>query len=98
MTRSELEACFLHLIDQWDLPRPQMNINVKGYEVDCCWPEKKLSVELVVFANHGSPLAFERDRLPDRALQLAGWTVIRITDLQLAEPAEIRRDLEKRLA
>jgi very-short-patch-repair endonuclease len=99
MTRSEVEALFLHLIDEWALPRPQMNISINGYEVDCVWIEQRLIVELDVYATHGSRQAFETDRLRDRALQLAGWTVIRVTDRQLAaEPAEVRRDLEKLLA
>ena len=99
ITRSELEARFLHLIDEWGLPRPQMNISVKGYEVDCVWPEHGLIVELDVYATHGSPQAFEIDRLRDRTLQLAGWTVLRVTDLQLTgDPRAVRRDLEKRLA
>ena len=99
MTRSELEARFLHLIDEWNLPRPQMNISVEGYEVDAVWRTERVIVELDVYATHGSPQAFERDRRRDRALQLAGWTVVRITDLQLAsEPAVIRRDLRRLLA
>lgn len=97
-TRSELEARFLHLIDEWGLPRPQTNISIDGHEVDCAWPSKRLIVELDVYATHGSPRAFERDRLRDRVLQLAGWTVIRITDLQLdTDPAAVRRDLSARL-
>ena len=99
MTRSELEALFLDLIDKWDLPRPRMNFSISGYEVDCAWVKQRLIVELDVYATHGSRQAFERDRLRDRALQLAGWTVIRVTDLQLAtDPAGVRRDLVKRLA
>ena len=62
MTRSELEARFVHLIDRWGLPRPQTNISVNGYEVDCVWPGHRLIVELDVYATHGSPRAFKRPR------------------------------------
>jgi hypothetical protein len=94
MTRSDLEACFLHLIDRWGLPRPRMNISILGFEVDCVWPEQRLIVELDGFGTHGSRSAFERDRRRDRALEAAGWTVVRITATQLAEePGALRADL-----
>ena len=98
MTRSELEASFLYLIDEWDLPRPQTNLTVLGFEVDCLWPEHRLIVELDAFETHGSNASFERDRKRDRALQAAGLTVIRVTARQLVdEPAAIRADLARLL-
>ena len=98
MTRSELEASFLYLIDEWDLPRPQTNLTVLGFEVDCLWPEHRLIVELDVFETHGSNASFERDRKRDRALQAAGLTVIRVTARQLTdEPTAIRADLARLL-
>lgn len=96
MTRSELEARFLYLIDEWNLPRPQMNVTVLGFEVDCIWPEQRLIVELDIFETHGSTDAFERDRRKDRVLRTAGLTVIRITARQLDEEmAAIRADLAR---
>jgi very-short-patch-repair endonuclease len=98
MTRSELEARFLYLIDEWELPRPKMNLAVLGYEVDCVWPEQKLIVELDVFETHGSRFAFERDRRRDRKLKLAHWEVIRITAVQLVEePDAVRADVARLL-
>ena len=44
-TRSDLEAEFLSLIDEWDMPRPLVNPNVAGHEVDFAWPEQRVSVE-----------------------------------------------------
>ena len=99
MTRSELEARFLYLIDEWDLPRPRTNVTVLGFEVDCVWPDRRVIVELDAFGTHGSSEAFERDRRRDRVLRAAGWTVIRITGRQLdEEPTAIRADLGQLVA
>ena len=99
MTRSEVEARFLYLLDAWGLPRPRMNLVICGFEVDCVWPDRRLVVELDAFGTHGSSAAFERDRKRDRVLQAAGWTVIRITATQLAEEASaIRCDLARLLS
>lgn len=91
-TRSDLEAHFLSLIDSWGLPRPDINTNIAGHEVDTAWRDKRIIVELDTFETHGSSFAFERDRRRDRALQAAGWTVIRVTGEQLEERA-LRADL-----
>ena len=98
MTRSELEARFLAAVLDWEIPRPQMNLNVLGYEADCVWPKQRVIVELDAFETHGSTFAFERDRERDRRLQAAGWVVIRVTAAQLAsQPDAVRRDLTRLL-
>jgi very-short-patch-repair endonuclease len=50
-------------------------------EADCAW----LAERLDGFATHATRAAFERDRSRDRALQAAGWRVVRITWRQLDE-------------
>jgi very-short-patch-repair endonuclease len=47
------------------------------------WPDQRLIVECDGFAAHGTRKAFEEYRARDRALQVAGWRVIRITWRQL---------------
>ena len=97
-TRSDLEARFLALVAGWGLPRPVANAVIEGNEVDCVWWAERVIVELDVYATQGDPLAFERDRVRDRALQAAGWTVVRITARQLdEEPHRVRADLERLL-
>jgi very-short-patch-repair endonuclease len=49
-------------------------------EVDFCWPELRLAVEIDSWKYHGTRTAHRRDRRRSTALQLAGWTVIRFTD------------------
>lgn len=99
-TRSDLEARFVELARASGLPRPEINGLVdlpdRRVEADLVWRAQRLVVELDVFATHGSTFAFERDRARDRALQAAGWTVIRVTDRQLiGERAAIVADLRR---
>lgn len=88
--RSELERRFARLCEEADLPPPALNVTVAGFEVDAYWPRGRLIVELDGFAYHRSRAAFERDRLRDADLQLAGYRVLRITARRLdREPAAI---------
>jgi predicted transcriptional regulator of viral defense system len=99
LTRHHLELRFLGFLDTAGLPRPQINEVVdvwpKPREVDCLWREQRLVAELDGFATHGTRSAFEEDRARDRALQVAGYRVVRITwrqlhDEHLALAAELR--------
>jgi hypothetical protein len=80
---SLLERRFLALVAAHDLPRPQINPDSGQGELDARWPEHRLIVECDGFATHGTRKAFEEDRAKDRALQVAGWRVVRITWRQL---------------
>jgi hypothetical protein len=87
--RSVLERRFLALLDDHGLPRPRMNrVGAEG-ELDARWPEQRLIVECDGFASHGTRKAFEADRARDRALQVAGWRVVRITWRQLTNDADV---------
>jgi very-short-patch-repair endonuclease len=82
-TRSELEAAFVDLCDRYGLPRPVMNAQIHGYEVDAYWPEHRLVVELDSWTHHGTRAAFERDRKRDADLHAAGITTVRFTHEQV---------------
>src|SRR3954468_526875 len=88
VTRSWLERRFLSLVDAHCLPRPRMNRGGDHGELDATWHDQKLIAELDGFAVHGTRRAFEDDRARDRALQVAGWRVVRITWLQLRDDAD----------
>ena len=107
LTRSELEDRFLAFLDAHGLPRPEVNVHVETaagwFEVDCLWRRRRVIVELDGYATHGTRAAFERDRARDRALQAAGWRVIRVTWRQLHETptlvaAELRAMIEPTLS
>jgi predicted transcriptional regulator of viral defense system len=82
-TRSPLERRFLAFCGKHDLPRPQVNVVVAGYEVDAHWPAAKLVAELDSVTYHHTRAAFERDRAKDIQLQLDGQRVIRVTDRRI---------------
>jgi hypothetical protein len=93
-TRSDLERDFLAFCHAHGLPTPATNTLIEGYEVDAHFPGTTLIVELDGRTTHTTPHAFERDRKRDRALAVAGYTVIRITDRQLtSEPESVAGDL-----
>jgi hypothetical protein len=92
-TRSGLERRFLALIRSAGLPPPSMNFNVAGFEVDAYWEAERFAVELDVFETHGTRAAFERDRLRDEELKLAGVETVRVTGSRLDR--EPRRVIER---
>jgi very-short-patch-repair endonuclease len=58
--------------------------------VDAFWADGRLVVELDSRAFHGTRAAFERDRVRDATLQVAGHRVLRVTDRRLeTEPAAV---------
>jgi len=103
LTRSELEERFLALVSDHGLPQPLVNAGLfaggRWYEADSLWREQRLVVELDGRAVHATRSAFERDRARDRALQVAGWRVVRVTWRQLdSEPEAVVADLRRLLA
>jgi very-short-patch-repair endonuclease len=89
-TSNDFERDFLFLVDEESLGHPIVNGWVLGYQVDFHWPDAKLIVETDGRAAHATPIAFERDRERDLAMELAGWHVLRISHRQLrAQPTRI---------
>jgi very-short-patch-repair endonuclease len=83
LTRSELERAFLAFLDRAGLPRPRMNAQVEGAEVDAYWRRARLIVELDGWAFHKTRAAFERDRGKRTALRAKGYEVTELTHHQL---------------
>jgi hypothetical protein len=89
-TRSDLERRFLALVLAAGLPRPLTNFVELGFELDVYWPPQRFAVELDVFETHGTRAAFERDRLRQEELKLAGIEMTRVTDKRLErEPRQV---------
>jgi predicted transcriptional regulator of viral defense system len=88
-TRGELERRFRALCRRAGLPRPHSNVTVADVdhhprEVDFFFPDHRLIVEVDGWGDHGTRVAFERDRAKDAALVAAGHTVLRFTKRQIA--------------
>jgi very-short-patch-repair endonuclease len=67
-----------------------MNFNVGGFELDAFWVAERFAVELDVYETHGGRAAFERDRLRQEELKLAGVEMIRVTGARLdREPQRV---------
>ena len=71
-TRSGFERRFLAALADWDLPLPETNQLVAGWEVDCLWRDRDLVVELDSAHTHLNHASFESDRRKDEALDAAG--------------------------
>jgi very-short-patch-repair endonuclease len=87
-TRSTLEDAFLALCDGAKIGRPAVNATIQGLEVDFHWPDVRLIVETDSHRHHGTRAAFERDRVRDQQLTVAGWRVVRFTHRQVLRTPE----------
>jgi very-short-patch-repair endonuclease len=96
-TRSGFERRFLAALRAWELPLPETNQIVAGWEVDCLWRDRGLVVELDSAHTHLNHASFESDRRKDEALADAGLNVRRITDVRLATRRHEVRALMTRL-
>jgi very-short-patch-repair endonuclease len=96
--RSKLEERFAPYLRRHRLSLPRFNdwilLGAKRYRVDCYWPSLRLIVELDGWEGHSTKSAFQDDRARDRALRVAGYSVIHLTWNQLDdEPEAIAADL-----
>jgi hypothetical protein len=83
-TRGDIERRFRRLCRRAGLPQPLSNVAVADadhhpHEVDFYFPAYGLIVETDGWRDHGTRVAFERDRAKDAALVAAGFVVLRFT-------------------
>jgi hypothetical protein len=81
-TRSGFERRFFEAVLRAGLPRPATNFVAEGFELDLYWPRYRFAVELDAYATHGTLGAFERDRLRQEDLKLAGIEMTHVTDVR----------------
>jgi hypothetical protein len=96
-TRSGLERRFRDLVRRMGLPQPSMNYFIEGCELDAYWPTERFAVELDTYDYHGSPQAFESDRVRQENLKLAGIEITRITGARLDREPRVVGDRLRRL-
>jgi len=78
--KSELERAF----DAWlrehpEIPEPERNVYVEGWELDCYWPAQRVALELDGRDYHVAVKEMDRDRLKDTKLQIAAIKPMRVT-------------------
>jgi hypothetical protein len=79
-TRSGLEDGFLAFAQRFGLPRPLVNTQLAGHEVDALFEAERVIVELDGWEYHRDRGAFENDRERDAIALHAGYVTVRITD------------------
>jgi hypothetical protein len=95
-TNSDLEIAFLELCERAEIPLPEVNVRVAGWEVDALWRRERIAVELDGGRNHSSPAQMKRDRRKDLALRTAGYTPLRYSDEQIQrQGGEVIVDLRR---
>lgn len=87
-TRSPLEEMFLALCDTHRIERPEVNVQIEGYECDFVWRAAGLIVETDGAAAHSGERRRERDLARDAELVAAGWRVSRVSHLRLLNEPE----------
>jgi very-short-patch-repair endonuclease len=93
-TRSDVEAAFLQLCLDHDLPRPQVNHIESGTEHDFTFPAHRLIVEVDGYAYHRGRTAFRRDRARDREALRRGCRTVRFTAAEvLSAPRAVAAEL-----
>jgi very-short-patch-repair endonuclease/predicted transcriptional regulator of viral defense system len=97
-TKSDLEEVLIRFADKGGFPRPETNVVVEGFEVDCVWRKQRVIIEVDGWETHKTRAAFERDREKSRILQAAGWRCVPLTHRQLEHTsAEVKRDVRRLL-
>jgi hypothetical protein len=80
---SRPEIRILQVIERGGLPTPAqqhwVRLGRERFRLDFAYPQRKVAIEYDGWNAHSSRTSFDRDRRRDRLLQLAGWTVLRIT-------------------
>lgn len=87
---SKLEDAFVDLLSHNGMPLPRTNIDRHGDKLDCHWPERGLTVELVSYRYHGTRRAFEQDVARRRRSGHLAFSYGDVLERGLATIAELR--------
>ncbi|MBT8242037.1 MAG: DUF559 domain-containing protein [Acidimicrobiia bacterium] len=105
LSLSDWSDRFADWCEQQRLPRPQLEYRIIGAtgclvaQVDLCWPEHRMVIELDSWAWHHDRDAFESDRTRYTRLAAHGWTVLTITWRRWKdEPDAVANDIRTAIA
>jgi hypothetical protein len=101
---SDLESCFLRLVEDAGLPLPERELDVGDAHtwmgrVEFVYPRARLLVEIDSRLHHSSLLDLEADKARDNRLMAAGWRVLRVSAPMLRQrPDGVANLVESALA
>ena len=95
LTKSRLERMLLTICEEEELPLPEFNVMVDGWQVDALWRKARLAVELDGYGNHHTPAQLRRDRRKEMDLRARRLTPIRYSEEQLIERRQVARELRQ---
>jgi very-short-patch-repair endonuclease len=61
------------------VPQHWVTLGTRRYRIDLAYPEFKVAIEVDAWDAHRSRTAFDRDRVRENDLVVAGWRVLRFT-------------------
>jgi hypothetical protein len=96
VTLSELEDAFLKLLREHGLPLPRTNVDRHGDKVDCHWPDRDLTIELLSYRYHATRHAFEADVARRRRSEHHAYTYGDVVERAPQTAAELARTLAAR--
>lgn len=79
LARSKAEEVLLEIVRSAQLPRPQLNVKLLGYEIDFLWRAQRLVAEVDGYVFHASSHSFAKDRRRATDLAANGFRVLQFT-------------------
>jgi very-short-patch-repair endonuclease len=93
-TESDAEMAFLELCSQRGLSAPECQVRIGRWRADFLWRDVALVVEIDDRQSHDGYVAFQDDRVRDRAMKALGLEVLRFTRREvLSTPAAVGREV-----
>lgn len=97
-TRSDLEGAFLAICRRHRIPRPEVNVRIGRFLIDFLWRTQRLVVETDSYRYHRGMAAFREDRARDLELMRLGYSVLRLSEVQIDEaPKDVAEVLRTEL-
>ncbi len=94
LMRGQLVRLFRRFVREAGLAEPEYEVQFGQYDLDALWREQRVAVEIDDYATHLNRDAFDRDRVRDRVLTVAGFVPVRVTHTDLTRRrAELERHL-----
>jgi len=93
-TEADAEMVFLEMCSRRGLPGPECQVPIGRWRADFIWRDVALVVEIDDRQSHDGYVAFQEDRVRDRAMKARGLEVLRFTRREvLSTPGTVGREV-----